>query len=341
MRPLLLCAVLVASLAALAVALAALAGPSHNPAPDTFGRGFVLTGWNAHAYLTPASDAQIARMARDGNDRAAIFTQWLVDSPTASNLAPDPQRTPTDAAILHAAGVARAHGMQVTLKPQIGIRTNAWIGAARPSDLPAFWVRYRAMLLHYADLAESAHASLLVIGTEMRMLSSDGPRWRALIAELRTHFSGKLTYAANYDEFERVPFWDALDYVGIDAYFPLADPENPAPPAAQLAAAWSARGYIARIAAVSARAGKKVLFTEIGYRGAHATASRPSDWKAADTTDTAAQANAYRAFYAAVAPQPWLAGVYWWEVNLASRWAQGYSPLGKPAEQVMAAANRR
>src|SRR6476619_7169769 len=98
MRPLLLCIVLVAS-------LAAIAGTAHAPAPDRFGRGFVLTGWNARAYLSPASDAQIARMARDGNDRVAIFTQWFIDGPTSSYLAPDAARTPTDAAVLHAASV--------------------------------------------------------------------------------------------------------------------------------------------------------------------------------------------------------------------------------------------
>jgi hypothetical protein len=30
-----------------------------------------------------------------------------------------------------------------------------------------------------------------------------------------------------------------------------------------------------------------------------------------------------------------VAGVYWWEVHPEERWIQDYSPLGKPAEQVM------
>jgi hypothetical protein len=332
-RALLLCIVLAAPFA-LPVA-------AHAPAPDRFHRGFVLTGWKAGTYLTPGSDVQVARMARDGSDHAAIFTQWFMDGPASSNLAPDPLRTPTDASILHAAAVARENGMEVTLKPQIGIRTGSWIGAAHPASLPAFWAGYRAMLIHYADLAETAHASLLVVGTEMRTLSGEEGRWRALIAEIRQHFGGKLTYAANHDEFERVPFWDALDYVGIDAYFPLAAPPDPAPPAGELAAAWSKRGYLARIAATSARTGKRVLFTELGYRAGRATAAHPSVWNVRDTTDVGAQRNAYQAFYDAVADKPWMAGVYWWSVDPESRWVQDYSPIGKPAEQVVARANRR
>jgi hypothetical protein len=323
------------------VALAGAPATAHAPAPDRFQRGFVFTGWNAASYLTPAADEQLASMAHGGSDHVAIFTQWFMDGPSSSTLAPDPVRTPTDASILHAATVARANGLQVTLKPQIAIRTGSWIGGAHPADSAAFWAGYRTMLLHYADLAQQAGATLLVIGTEMSTLSGDDARWRALIAELRQHFSGRLTYAANYDEFERVPFWDALDYVGIDAYFPLADASDPAPATAELAAAWQKRGYLTRIAAVAARVEKPVLFTEIGYRGGHATAAHPGDFDAPDTTDMQAQARAYQAFYDAVAKQPWMAGAYWWEVSPDRWWAQDYNPLGKPAEQVIAAGNRR
>src|SRR3954453_877867 len=220
------------------------AAPAQADAP--FQRGFVLTGWNAASYLTPQSDTKLRHMAADGSSRAAVFTQWFMDAPTSSPLAPDAARTPADASILHAIETARTAGMAVTLKPQVGIRTGSWIGAAPPADLDAFWSDYRTMLLHYADLAEQGGASMLVIGTEMGTLSSDEGRWRALIAEVRAHFSGELTYAANYDEFSRVPFWDALDYIGIDAYFGLADDADPAPSADALTAAWSQRGFLGR-----------------------------------------------------------------------------------------------
>jgi hypothetical protein len=182
---------------------------------------------------------------------------------------------------------------------------------------------------------------MLVVGTEMETLSGDEAHWRALISEVRQHFHGELTYAANYDEFARVPFWDALDYIGIDAYWSLSDASDPAPPPAALAAAWTTRGYLAQIAAVARRTGKRVLFTEIGYRGIHSTAVHPNDWRADDETDLTAQANAYSAFYAAVADQPWMAGVYWWGIEADSWWVKNYDPSGKPAEDVMAAWNKR
>jgi hypothetical protein len=306
-----------------------------------FQRGFTITAWSADAYLAQRSDTALTRMADDGSDHAAVFTQWFMDSLTSSSLAPDPQRTPSDAAILHAMATAQAAGMAVTIKPQIGIRTGNWIGFAHPADLDTFWAGYRTMLLHYADLAEQGGAKMLVVGTEMCTLSGDSSRWRALIAEVREHFHGELTYAANFDEFQRVQFWDALDYVGVDAYFGLANEEDPAPPAETLAAAWSDRGYLAQLASVSRRTGKQILFTEIGYRGIHPTAVHPNQWNVDGDTDVDAQARAYTAFYDAVADQPWLAGVYWWGVESDGWWVKDYNPLGKPAEAVMASWNRR
>lgn len=45
--------------------------------------------------------------------------------------------------------------------------------------------------------------------------------WRQLIKIVRDQFKGSLTYAANFDNYVEVEFWDALDFVGINAYFGL------------------------------------------------------------------------------------------------------------------------
>jgi serralysin len=115
----------------------------------------------------------LAQMADAGSGRAAVFTQWLMDDPTSSHLARDPSRTPTDAAITHAAAQGRPVGHTGDPKPQIGIRTGNWIGYAHPADLVSFWADYRAMLVHYADLAQQIGATTLVIGTKMQTLSWD------------------------------------------------------------------------------------------------------------------------------------------------------------------------
>ena len=60
--------------------------------------------------------------------------------------------------------------------------------------------------------------------------------WVELIEKVRTVYSGKLTYAANYDNYQDVGFWNHLDFIGINAYFPLRNPTDKLPPADKLLA---------------------------------------------------------------------------------------------------------
>ena len=53
-------------------------------------------------------------------------------------------------------------------------------------------------------------------------VAADPDAMRHLVAEVRAIYGGKLVYAANWDEIDRVRFWDALDYVGVQLYAPLA-----------------------------------------------------------------------------------------------------------------------
>lgn len=45
--------------------------------------------------------------------------------------------------------------------------------------------------------------------------------WERVIYGLRGVYHGKLTIAANFDNYQEVNFWEKLDYIGINAYFPL------------------------------------------------------------------------------------------------------------------------
>ncbi|MEO0514501.1 MAG: hypothetical protein AAF086_04315 [Planctomycetota bacterium] len=100
-------------------------------------------------------------------------------------------------------------------------------------------------------------------------------RWQALIAEVRSRYSGQLTYAANFDSYMDVGFWPSLDVMGINAYFPLRDPAEPADDA-MLAAAWD--GVLTEIEADQAAmgvAGMPVVFTELGYTRRAGTTTAP------------------------------------------------------------------
>ncbi len=90
-------------------------------------------------------------------------------------------------------------------------------------------------------------------------------RWRGLIGEVRTRYAGQLTYAANFDSYMDVAFWPELDVMGINAYFPLRNPAEPAD-TATLAAGWElVFGAIEATQVELEVVGMPVVFTELGY----------------------------------------------------------------------------
>lgn len=62
-----------------------------------------------------------------------------------------------------------------------------------------------------------------LINEDRRYLDST---WRDIIRNTRKHYSGKVTLAANFDNYQEVNFWDELDYLGVNAYFSLRNISN-------------------------------------------------------------------------------------------------------------------
>ncbi len=91
--------------------------------------------------------------------------------------------------------------------------------------------------------------------------------WRELIWLTRQEFKGEISYAANFDNYYNVGFWDALDFMSINAYFPLRELGEELT-LNNLRSHWSQ--HLADITAFQQRqVGKKlpVVFTELGYTG--------------------------------------------------------------------------
>jgi hypothetical protein len=322
--------------AAVAVlAAACLAAP--RVAHADFRRGIAYTAYSANAYGAPASDASLARLAQDGNSDVEIVATVYMANRYSTSVAPTAS-TPTDASILHAMQTARSLGLRVTLKPQVDIETGSWRGGITPLYASLWFSSYEQQIDHYADLAREGGASMYVVGTELKTMSGPGYtyRWQQLISGVRQRFGGQLTYAANYDEFQQIGFWGSLDYIGVDAYWPIASSSDQ--PVAALFSAWTTRGYLGALQRASAITGKPVLFTEVGYRSIVGATIHPGIWNSTADYDMQEQADAYESVYEALASKPWFAGLYWWSWPAAlppNGWNGDYTPTYKPAESVM------
>ena len=235
-------------------------------------------------------------------------------------------------------------GMDVILKPHI------WIGGYDEQqdrseiafDSEAAWARwtrsYRRFLMIYARLATEIDADVLVLGTELTSVATTRPDFfRTLADTARTVYDGKLTYAANWhEEYHTIPFWDALDYVGVQAYFPLVNTPNPSLDTLQ--ARWHTHRQA--LAQVHRQTDTPVLLTEVGYRSARTAAEAPWQWPEEDdgvAPDSALQARCYRAFLSTMRETSWFAGaiVWKWHPRAARQEPTAFTPQGKPAERVL------
>ena len=254
----------------------------------------------------------------------------------------------SDAGIVYTARLARARGIRTLLKPHLWVRGySSWPGDINMSSVAewdAWFASYAEFIMHYAALAEAEHLAGLCIGTELQHATepAHANAWRRLIKQIRRVYHGPLTYAANWSgEYEQITFWDALDYVGIQAYFPLS--AQPSPPLDTLLRAW--QPHLQKLAKWQQRVKKPVVFTEIGYKATADAATRPWEWPerlVPVPADEATQARCYEAMFRACWGLPWLKGMFIWKwyPSLAAdgpaRRHADFTPQHKAAEAVLA-----
>lgn len=247
----------------------------------------------------------------------------------------------TDEAVAEAAARARALGLRTWLAPRLWARGPASDLSFPAGDWPRFFARYREFLLHWALLAERERIDGLVVGHELASSTALHPdRWRALIADVRAVYTGTLTYAATPAEAARVPFWDALDLVGVTFGAPLA-----AAPTRDPAVLRAGAGrLLAGLAPVAKRFGRPLLVAGAGYPALAHAAVRPRE-TAGGAPDPEAQRACYEAVVEALDGPDWVAGMLWssWPSGGAGEDAAGaaLSPRGRPAEAVVRAAFAR
>ncbi len=233
------------------------------------------------------------------------------------------------------------NNIEVMLKPQIWIRRGEFTGdlkMASEDDWQQLEASYRDFILTYARLAQDTGTSIFCIGTELEEFVVNRPDyWTELIGEIKEVYQGKLTYAANWDEYPRVHFWDSMDYIGVDAYFPLS--EKRSPEVDELRAGW--QKWKVELKELSENLERPILFTEYGYRSMDYTAKKP--WlvdRNEENVNLTAQANAKQALFEEFWGEPWFAGGFLWKWFIHHERSGGnednrFTPQNKPAEQVV------
>ncbi|MFT5777184.1 MAG: hypothetical protein ACI837_000115 [Crocinitomicaceae bacterium] len=218
----------------------------------------------------------------------------------------------TEGARLH---VKKIHeqNVSVMLKPQIWVEHGAYTGTImmkNAEDWQLLEENYAKYIMAFAQMAEEENVEMLCIGTELKIFAEyDEEYWRRLIKEIRVIYSGKLTYAANWDDFDKVKFWDALDYIGVDAYFPIS--KQGKSKLKHLKKGWLP--HMAIMDSVANSLNKQILFTEYGYRSIKDCAAKPWDYSNEAKVNQEAQEVALEALYQSIWANEIYAGGFLWK----------------------------
>ncbi|WP_299312545.1 glycoside hydrolase [uncultured Aquimarina sp.] len=232
-------------------------------------------------------------------------------------------------------------GIKVMLKPQIWVWRGEFTGNISmdsEEDWNTFEKSYEDFIMLYAKLAQEMEVPILCIGTELHtFVQKRSEYWDQLIQNIRSVYKGKLTYAENWDQFAKAPFWDQLDYIGVDAYFPVSNSKTPT--VDEMKKSW--QNHKNKVVALQGTVGKPVLFTEYGYRSVHYTGKEPWDSNRTNgNVNLEAQSNALSALHEEFWNEPWFAGGFLW------KWYHNHDEVGgednnrftiqnKPAEKLI------
>jgi hypothetical protein len=282
--------------------------------------------------------------------KSRLNAEWIALNPFGYQHAfDDPnvymEADPPDDHLIQAIRDAHQLGLKVMLKPHIWLRDRSqekWRGAIEMrSELrwEDWFADYERFILHYARIAAAEGVDMVCVGTELTLAATTRTfQWQNLIGKVRQAYDGPLVYAANWwAEYDRIEFWKDLDYVGINAFFPLSD--SAAPSLAELKA--GATAVADRIEALSLRTGKPVIFTEIGFKSVRGTSINPWRWtRREDAVDMAAQERCYQAVFEVFWNRSWFYGMYWWkwysDLDQGGPDHSGFTPRRKPAEEILA-----
>lgn len=210
--------------------------------------------------------------------------------------------------------------------------------------LSTFFREYNEAIQPIINVAEKNCVEVFSFALELKSLSSiqdTQPHFKALIKKIRKGFSGVLTYSANWDEATDVLFWDELDVISINAFYPLSSSPTDRP----FHMDKRARAIQAQLMKLKNKHGRPIWFLEMGYKSTTHTARQPWVWPEALSTETKpdhqAQADAFNAMIQSFYESSAITGVFFWALpsdaavplsNHPYEPEYGFGYLGKPSE---------
>lgn len=270
---------------------------------------------------------------RTGADFITLVPNGIQETPQSETIDYHSQATMSDDELINMINYIHGKGLKTAIKPTANCKNGTWRAHISffDKDVPCepkwgnWFASYTDFQLHYARIAEQTGCEMFIAGCEMVMSEHREAEWRKLIADIRTVYSGAVSYNTDKYQEDNITWWDCVDVISSSGYYPIDD--------------WDSQ--LDRIEKVVKKFNKPFFFAEAGCMSTVGSAKAPNDWRIKGALSLQEQADWYGTMFEAAGKRDFVQGFCFW----SWAWKQyslkaavkdgGYDIYGKPAEEVV------
>ena len=279
----------------------------------------------------------VDKIAEVGADTVLFVVDSKQENSVSTRIFLDMRAEPSPEKLGELIEYAHKRHLRVILMPIVLLEApkgNDWRGVIHPEVWEDWWDSYREMLRHYDAVAEKNHVELFVVGSELVSTEGRLEQWSQTIRQVRSEYHGQITYSANWDHYTSIPFWNQLDLMGMNSYYKLGKDHTVT--VTEINRRWA--DIQNTILTFGRKINKPVIMLEVGWCSMANAASEPWDYTQATVPlDLDLQKHLYEAYFETWYGKKGFGGfLMWsWTPNASGPNDRGYTPEGKPAEQVV------
>lgn len=268
-----------------------------------------------------------------GANLITLVPNGLQETPQSEEIFYITDANVSDEELISMIDYAHEIGLQVALKPTVNCKNGTWRAHINffDKDVPCepkwsnWFAAYTDFQLHYAAIAEKTGCEMFIAGCEMVMSERRSAEWRKLISDIKSVYSGPVSYNTDKYQEDNVTWWDCVDVISSSGYYPISDWEK----------------ELDRIEAVVKRFNKPFFFAECGCMSTEGSSKVPNDWSVRGEVNVQEQADWYTSMFEACKKRSFVKGFCLWDWA----WKQypackadtngGYDIYEKPAQAVV------
>ena len=271
--------------------------------------------------------------ARTGANFITLVPNGVQSTAQSEEIFFDTEATMSDEELIKMIDYAHEIGLSVALKPTVNCTNGTWRAHINFFDndvhcepkWSVWFASYTAFQLHYAKIAQETGCEMFLAGCEMVMSERKEAEWRKLISDIKSVYTGLVSYNTDKYQEDHVSWWDCVDVISSSGYYPLEDWEQ----------------ELNRIEQVVAKYQKPFFFAECGCMSTTGSSKVPNSWTLQGEINLQEQADWYKAMFEACKKRSFVQGFCVWDwscrqYNLCKAPTHGgYEIYGKPAEAVV------